>query len=89
MPEIARFYGIVIFMYFFDHNPPHLHARHGRAKAVFRLADGKVLRGELPRLGTAMIQNWMVAHRAELEENWRLASSGEMPEKIAGPDGRD
>jgi hypothetical protein len=56
---------------------------------VFRLADGKVLRGELPRLGTAMIQNWMVAHRAELEENWRLASSGEMPEKIAGPDGRD
>ena len=52
MPEIARFYGIVVYMYFVDHNPPHLHARYGRAKAVFRLADG-------------------------------------VPEKIAGPDGRD
>ena len=89
MPEIARFYGIVIYMYFADHNPPHLHARYGQAKAVFRLADGALLRGELPKTATSMVRSWIVAHRGELDENWRRASGGEMPEKVAGPDGRD
>lgn len=89
MPEVARFYGIVIFMYFFDHDPPHLHARYGRAKAVFRLSDAKILRGELPPTATNLVTNWMLARRAELEENWRRARAGELPEKVVGPDGRE
>lgn len=89
MPEIARFYGIAIFMYFFDHNPPHLNARHGRARAMFRLADGVVLRGELQPTATRLVAEWIRDHQAELEENWRRTSVGQLPEKIVGPDGRD
>ena len=89
MPEIARFYGIVIFMYFFDHNPPHLHAQYGRAKAIFRLSDAMLLRGELPPVASQLVTGWMAEHRAELEENWRRAAAGESPERIVGPDGRE
>ncbi len=48
MPSIAYFYGIAIQMYFGDHNPPHFHARYGRAKALVGIADGKIISGELP-----------------------------------------
>jgi len=43
MPTIAYFYGIAISMYFGDHNPPHFHARYGRAKALFRIVDGEII----------------------------------------------
>jgi hypothetical protein len=86
---IARFYGILIYMHYFDHSPPHLHAHYGRARAVIRLSDGTVLRGELPVTGTRMVQQWALAHRGELEDNWRRMQAGESPEKIVGPDGRD
>ena len=48
MPTIAVFYGIVIQMYYDDHNPPHFHARYGRARALVRIADGRIISGELP-----------------------------------------
>ena len=87
MPEIARFYGIAIYMYFYDHNPPHLHARYGRSKAMFRLSDARLLRGELPPLATKLVTEWMLQHR--VEANWKLAVEGVQPEKIVGPDGRE
>jgi hypothetical protein len=89
MPEIARFYGITIFMYFNDHAPPHLHARYGRTKAMVRLSDGAVLRGELPSTARKLVSEWVQAHQSELQENWRRAQAGELPERIVGPDGRD
>ena len=49
MPTIAWFYGIMIQMYYNDHEPPHFHARYGRAKAIVRLSDGEIIAGELPR----------------------------------------
>ena len=51
MPTIAWFYGIAIQMFYNDHQPPHFHARYGRAKAVVRLSDGEVIAGELPLTG--------------------------------------
>ena len=89
MPEIARFYGITIYMYFYDHNPPHLHARYGRSKAMFRLSDARLLRGELPPLATKLVTEWMLQHRDDLDANWKLAVEGVQPEKIVGPDGRE
>jgi hypothetical protein len=89
VPLIARFYGILIYMHYFDHNPPHLHAHYGRSRVVVRLSDGAILRGELPITGTRMVQQWTLAHRVELEDNWRRMQAGESPEKIVGPDGRE
>ena len=48
MPTIAIFYGIVIQMFFDDHNPPHFHVGYGRSRAMIRISDGKILSGELP-----------------------------------------
>lgn len=86
MPTIAWFYGIAIQMFYDDHNPPHLHARYGRAKAVVRLSDGKVISGELPPLATKVVREWTLARRAELEENWKRAQTHQPLEKVAGPD---
>ena len=49
MPEISRFFGIVIAIYFNDHPPPHFHARYGEHKAKFDVATGTVLEGSMPR----------------------------------------
>jgi hypothetical protein len=86
MPTIAYFYGIAIQMFYNDHNPPHLHARYGRAKALIRLADGEVIAGELPPLARRLVRDWTLARRMELAENWRRARAQLPLEKIAGPD---
>jgi hypothetical protein len=86
MPTIAYFYGIAIQMFYNDHHPPHLHARYGRAKAVVRLSDGEIISGELPPLATRLVREWVLARRAELEDNWQRARSHQPLEKVAGPD---
>jgi hypothetical protein len=73
MPTIAWFYGIMIQMYYNDHEPPHFHARYGRAKAIVRLSDGEIISGELPPTATRMVRHWALARRAELQDNWGRA----------------
>jgi len=86
MPTIAYFYGIAIQMFYNDHNPPHLHARYGRAKAIVGLADGEIISGELPPMARRIVREWTLARRAELEENWRRARAHQALERVAGPD---
>jgi hypothetical protein len=86
MPTIAWFYGIAIQMLYDDHNPPHLHARYGRAKALVRLSDGAIIAGELPPTAARLVQEWTLARRAELEENWQRALAHKPLEKVPGPD---
>ena len=86
MPTVAYFYGIAISMYFDDHNPPHFHAKYGRAKALVRIADGEIIAGDLPPTARRMVRDWALAHRTELEENWRRAMEHQELERIAGPD---
>jgi len=86
MPTIAWFYGIAIQMFYDDHNPPHLHARYGRARALVRLADGEIIAGELPLTARRMVREWTLARRADLEENWRRARTKQPLERLAGPD---
>jgi len=69
MPEISRFFGIIITMYWNDHNPPHFHAKYGGHEILISL-DGIILDGEIPRRALSMVLEWLALHRQELLENW-------------------
>jgi hypothetical protein len=86
MPTIAYFYGMAIQMFFNDHNPPHFYVRYGNAKALIRIADGRIISGELPPMARRIVEDWARTRRAELEENWRRARARMPLEKVAGPD---
>lgn len=82
MPEVSRFFGIVIRIFFSDHDPPHLHADYGGHEALIEIETLAILRGELPRRALAMVLEWGVIHREELRRNWLLARSGKPVEPI-------
>jgi len=65
-------FGIVIAMYFGDHNPPHFHAKYGEYEISVDIADG-VVSGRFPRRALKHVMEWYELHKAELEENWQLA----------------
>jgi hypothetical protein len=88
MPTVAYFYGIAISMYYNDHNPPHFHARYGRAKAVVRISDGTILAGELPPTATRIVRAWAADRKQDLESNWNRGRAGLPFERVAGPDGQ-
>lgn len=82
MPTISMFYGIVIYMYFFDderHNLPHIHARYQGAEASFSILNGDLLSGELPLTRARLVQAWIEIHRDDLMADWALAVKGEAP----------
>ena len=76
MPELSRFYGIVIYINPRDHLPPHFHAEYGEHEAAVEIATGAVLAGHLPSRAWRLVQEWFDLHRAEVEENWRLIQGG-------------
>lgn len=82
MPEISRFYGIVIAVFFDEHNPPHFHARYGGENVAIDIQTLEVLEGELPRRALRMVIEWAGEHQAELLENWELVRAGRQPNKI-------
>ncbi len=83
MPEISRFFGIIIRMYFDDHAPPHFHARYGGYEAVVAISPIRILHGDLPRRAASMIIEWAALHQRELAENWRRVSQSQPAERIA------
>ncbi len=74
MPEISRFFGIIIRMYFKDHNPPHFHAIYQADTAEYDINTLEVLRGKLPNRAHSLVLEWASLHRGELLEDWKLAS---------------
>ena len=72
MPEISRFLGIVIAMYYRDHAPPHFHALYGEHEVTIDIASGAV-NGSFPRRALAHVQEWRILHRDELLNTWILA----------------
>ena len=72
MPEISRFLGIVIAMYYCDHAPPHFHALYGEHEVTIDIANGEV-NGGFPRRALAHVQEWRILHRDELLNTWILA----------------
>jgi phosphomannomutase len=75
MPEISRFFGIVIAMYYDEHGRPHFHARSGGHEISVEI-DGLVVRGEFSGPGLRLVLDWAELHRAELLENWDRARRG-------------
>ena len=73
MPEVSRFYGVVIALFYNDHQPAHFHAVYGDAEAVFAIDTLGLLRGSLPRRATALVLEWAAEHRAELLADWDKA----------------
>ncbi|MBN2895645.1 MAG: DUF4160 domain-containing protein [Campylobacterales bacterium] len=83
MPEISRFYGIKILMFYDEHNPPHFHVEYNEHKAVIRIADLAITEGTLPPKAAALVVEWALAHQDELRADWDLAQSNQKPHKIA------
>lgn len=83
MPEICRFYGIIIAMFFDDHNPPHFHARYGGDKVAIEIESLRILDGQLPARALGLVIEWASEHQSELMKNWDLAKNNEAPKKIS------
>jgi len=81
MPEISRFYGLIILMNFKDHAPPHFHVWYGEYKAIVTIQDG-IVNGEMPQRALKMIFEWLENHRQELLIDWELAQKGDALMKI-------
>jgi hypothetical protein len=83
VPQISRFFGIVIAMYYNDHAPPHFHARYGEHEATFSIDTLAVLEGSLPQRATALVLEWASQHRDELARDWDLARQAQPLQAIA------
>lgn len=81
MPEISSFYGIVIYMYISEHNPPHFHVVYQGYKAIITIKDG-IVTGSLPRRALNLVFDWLDEHKQELLDNWERLSRRETPVKI-------
>lgn len=73
MPEICRFFGIIIAMYYNDHAPPHFHVRYGNQKAAIDIATLGIMEGELSPRALGLVMEWAALHREELKNDWELA----------------
>jgi hypothetical protein len=72
MPEISRFLGIVVYMLYDDHRPPHFHAEYGEYRVSVEITTG-VVEGRFPRRALKAVTEWYELHRDELLEDWNLA----------------
>lgn len=83
MPEISRFLGIVIAMYYDEHNPPHFHARYGEHRVEIAIETLSVLAGKLPPRALGLVIEWASRHREELLVDWALARQNAALNEIA------
>lgn len=75
MPEISRFFGIIIAMYYNDHRPPHYHATYGEHQALIDVATGLMVAGKLPARAAALVEEWRKRYKPQLERNWALCEA--------------
>lgn len=72
IPVISRFFGIVIYIYWRDHSPPHFHAKYQGEEVTVNITTGEVT-GRMSRRALSLIEEWRVLHEAELQDNWNRA----------------
>jgi hypothetical protein len=82
MPEISRFFGVVIKMFFDDHNPPHFHSIYGENEALIAIRTLSLFAGWLPPRVLGLVIEWATLHRQELMDNWQRAHAEEALQKI-------
>ena len=73
MPEVSRFYGIMVRFYYRDHPPTHFHAIYGKHEALIEIESGTIYRGRLPKTAYDLVNTWRLIHLQELRENWNRA----------------
>ena len=83
MPEVSRFYGIVIQTYYGDHAPPHFHAVYAGNVAKIAIDTLQIIDGSLPKRALGLILDWATIHQRELREAFERAAALEVPGKIA------
>ena len=74
MPIISEFLGIVIAMFWDDHNPPHFHAQYGQYEIIVYINDGTI-EGKFPKRALRLVLEWYELHKEDLIEDWKLAES--------------
>ena len=82
MPELCRFFGIVIRMYASDHPPPHFHAEYAEHEAQISIGDRRIMRGSLPARQNRLVMEWAAKREADLLAAWAKASADEAPGTI-------
>ena len=82
MPEISRFLGIIIAMFFDEHNPPHFHARYGKEKVAIEIDSLRILDGRFPPRALGLVMEWASQHKDELLRNRELARDNQPLQKI-------
>ncbi len=83
MPEISRFFGIVIKMYFDEHPPPHFHAEYGEQEALIDIHTLAIISGQLSPRALGLVMEWAALHQNELRETWERARNMQSLGKIA------
>ncbi len=83
MPEISRFYGVKILIYFDDHPPPHFHAQYAGSVAVIDIHSLSIIRGNIPPRALGLVIEWATVHKEELLSAFSTAQEMQKPPKIA------
>ena len=81
MPVLARFYGMIVKMYFLgkEHNPPHVHVLYGEYMGAIDIQTAEMLEGDLPAKALSMASEWVILYRAELMEIWETQQFKKLP----------
>jgi hypothetical protein len=82
LPELTRFFGIIISMHYNDHSPPHFHAKYVDMQVSIRIKDGLVIDGSLGARALRLVEEWRILHKAELLDDWSLAQARQPLVKI-------
>jgi hypothetical protein len=82
MPEISRFYGIIIYIYYREHGPSHFHAVYSGQEALISIETLSVISGSLPSRALNLALEWAKIHKSELVYNWNKAVNHEQLDKI-------
>lgn len=82
MPEVSRFFGISIRMYYDEHNPPHFHAIYAESEAQIGITPISLLEGQLPRRALGLVVEWAAERQPQLRENWTLMRNDQPPNWI-------
>ena len=82
MPQISAFFGIIIRMFWTEHNPPHFHAKYGKYECSIDIKTLTLIEGSLPPRALGLVIEWATQHRDELTENWKLVETQKPLKKI-------
>lgn len=82
MPNIVSYLGLAFYIYFNDHNPPHVHIHYGEFKLVIAIEGAELMEGYLPKRQRKLAQAVISKYKEEFQEKWELAQTGHQPGKI-------